>query len=167
MDSPDSPIITRRTLVDPDYGVFQIVDCEHPELDAPLSGHDGFSAGEHSVYLHSPQNVVLVRLDLESWQTEPPEPEPVWEGTHTASITLPSGVVGVIELTSGMQEDLLTLPAPGRYRIRVFHRNRRLVNEACSALFDRFDDIDDPGFQAAMRDLEGREQYLAQFWPEP
>ncbi|MFI6576807.1 hypothetical protein ACIBFB_13475 [Nocardiopsis sp. NPDC050513] len=158
--------LTRRALVYPDYGVFQIIDCEHPEPDAPLPGFNDFSVGERSVFLHSCQNNVLVRLDLESWETEPPEPGTEWEATHTASITLPSGVIGVSEMTTGTQENLLTLPAPGRYRIRMAHRNRRLVGRAYEALFSQFEDTDDPGFIAAQRDLEGREQYLAQFWPE-
>ncbi|WP_116248010.1 hypothetical protein [Nocardiopsis sp. FIRDI 009] len=162
-----SPLVRRRALVYPDYGVFQIIDCEHPEPDALLPGFNASSVGERSVYLRSFQTNVLVRLDLESWETEPAEPGRVWESAHTASTTLPSGVIGVSEMTTGTQENLLTLPTPARYRIRLSHRNRRFVGRAYEALFSQFEDTDDPGFTAAQRDLEGREQYLAQFWPEP
>ncbi|QUX29102.1 hypothetical protein KGD83_00350 [Nocardiopsis akebiae] len=161
------PLSTRYALVYPDYGIFQIIDCAQDEPDAPLPGHDDFSVGKHSVFLRSFQTNLRVRLDLESWRSEPPALGGEWEADHTTAVTLPSGVIGVSELTYGSQHNLLTLPAPGRYRIRIAHRNRRLVSEAYMALFDRFGDIRGAGFAAAKRDLEGREQYLAQFWPEP
>ncbi|WP_017571105.1 hypothetical protein [Nocardiopsis halotolerans] len=155
------------TLVYPDYGIFQIVDGKDCDDTAPVPGRNVFSVGERSVYFHSMQNNVLVRLYLESWETEPAWDEDDWEGSRTAVIELATGVVSVDEITAGAQHDLLTLPAPGRYRVRVAHRNRRIVSEAYMALFGRFDDIHGIEFTEAERALEGREQYLAQFWPEP
>lgn len=154
------------TLVYPDYGMFQIVDCQSDDETAPVPGHNDFSVGDRSIYLRSFQTNVLVRLDLESWESEPAWHEDEWEGSHTAVIELTTGVVGVDEITAGAQHDLLTLPAPGRYRVRVAHRNRGMVSDAYMALFDQFEDIHGPGFTDAKRDLEGREQYLARFWPE-
>ncbi|GHC95046.1 hypothetical protein GCM10007079_46260 [Nocardiopsis terrae] len=163
-----SRLLSRNsTLVYPDYGMFQIFDCEDYDDTAPVPGRNDFSAGECSVYLRSLQTNVLVHLDLESWESEPAWNGEEWEGSHTAVIELATGVVGVNEITAGGQHDLLTLPAPGRYRVRAAHRNRRVVSKAYMALFDRFEDVHGPGFTAAARDLEGREQYLAQFWPEP
>ncbi len=147
--------------------MFQTFDREDYDDTAPVPGRDDFSVGERSVYLRSFQTNVLVRLGLESWESEPAWGGEAWEGSHTAAIELATGVVGVNEITAGAQHDLLTLPAPGRYRVRVAHRNRRMVSGAYMALFDQFEDRHGPGFTAAKRDLEGREQYLAQFWPEP
>ncbi|RKS06459.1 hypothetical protein DFP74_2091 [Nocardiopsis sp. Huas11] len=154
------------TLVYPDYGMFQIFDCEDYDDTAAVPGRHDFSVGERSVYFRSLQTNVLVRLTLESWESEPDWDGASWEGSRTAVIELATGVVGVNEITAGAQHDLLTLPAPGRYGIRVAHRNRHEVSEAHMALHDRFEDVQGPGFRAAKRDLEGREQYLAQFWPE-
>lgn len=155
---------TQYTLVYPDYGIFQIVDSGSEDRDAPLPGKQDFSAGERSVFLHSFQNNVLVRLDLESWTGEPPTLGGEWEGSDTATITLSSGAVDIAELTLGRQEAVLRLPAPGRYQVRVAHRNRRLVSKAYQALFGEDTDIHSAEFAAATRDLEGLEQYLAQFW---
>ena len=158
---------TQRTLVYPDYGIFQIVDSESTDNDAPLPGRRDFSAGERSVYLRSFQNNVLVRLDLESWDGEPSPLGEEWEGSETATVVLPSGSVDVAELTVDRQEEALRLPAPGRYRVRMAHRNRRQVSQAYEELVGRYDGVDSAEFAAAKRDLQGREQYLAQFWPEP
>ncbi|GAB2513899.1 hypothetical protein [Nocardiopsis aegyptia] len=163
-----SRILSRNsTLVYPDYGMFQIFDCQDYDDTASVPGRRDFSVGERSVYLRSLQTNVRVHLTLESWDTEPAWDEGSWEGSHTAVIEIATGVVGVSEITAGVQPDLLTLAAPGRYGIRVAHRNRHEVSEAHMALYDRFDDVQGPGFRAAKRALEGREQYLAQFWPEP
>jgi hypothetical protein len=155
------------TLVYPDYGIFQIIDGEDLDYTAPVPGREDFSAGERSVFLHSFQTNVRVRLDMESWEAEPAWSNDGWEGSRTAVIECTTGVIGVSEMTAGAQFGLLTLPTPGRYRVRAAYRNRHEVSKAYHALFDRFDDIHGPGFTTAKKALEGREQYLAQFWPEP
>lgn len=153
------------TLVHPDYGVFQIFDGEDFDDTASVPGHDDFSFGDRSVYFHSFQNNVRVRLLLESWEGEPDRDDDAWEGSATAVVEIATGVVCVNELTAGGQDDLLTLPRPGRYGVRVAHRNRRVVSDAYLALFDQFRGLDGFGFSEAKRALEGREEYLAQFWP--
>jgi hypothetical protein len=149
------------TLVYPDYGMFQITDQAHYEFTAPVPGRNDFSAGEHSVYLRSSQTHILVHLELESWDSEPPRREEDWEGWHTAVIRLETGVLDVNEITAGSQPNVLTLPGPGRYRVRAAHRNRHATSEA---YWELSRSGAEPG--EIKRALEGKEQHLAQFWPE-
>jgi hypothetical protein len=115
-----------------------------------------------ALLIESPQRRHPVTLRLESLDTAPTEATANWEVTETVELQLPTGRISVNAMTAGQKRDLLILPSPGAYRLRISGRNRRETAEADRRLYETYD-IDDPLFAVERERLAGREFYLAQF----
>ncbi|MGW7468621.1 hypothetical protein ACWGJT_29160 [Streptomyces xantholiticus] len=104
-----------------DYRTFGIVDeaCRQDTHtpDAPQGSWVQVARG--MAYLQCPSEVIRARLRLESWSTTPPSDQSQWSGREDVEVELPSGVLGVHMLTSGWEAEVLVLPSPGRYGLRL------------------------------------------------
>jgi hypothetical protein len=122
------------------------------------------STGPATVIVESLQQRHEVRLEMEVFDGPPDEENDVWEVDHTTDLEVATGRITVITWNSGQLRDVLTLPQPGVYRVRVSGRNRAAVAQEHEALYATHD-IDDPDFAAAFQRLAGKETYRVAFWP--
>jgi hypothetical protein len=129
----------------------------------PVQTGHWISTGPATVIVESLQQRHEVRLEMEVFDGPPDEENDVWEVDHTTGLEVATGRITVLTWSSGQLRDLLTLPKPGAYRVRISGRNRAAVAQQHQALYETLD-IDDPAFPAAFERLAGQETYRVAFW---
>lgn len=80
----------------------------------PADGSGWLGVGTYEVTVGTVQDGVRVQLRLEAWDGEPPD-----DGDETVSVSFPSGLICVNEITGGIRRDVFTLPAPGDYHVQL------------------------------------------------
>ncbi|GAB3968860.1 hypothetical protein [Plantactinospora veratri] len=153
--------------VRPDYNMFgfgdtAVIEDLIPTL--PIETGNWISVTAAALLIESPQRRHPVTLRLESFDAVPADDTTGWEVTETVVLHLPTGRISVNAMSSGHIRDVLRLPRPGDYRLRIKGRNRQETAEADRRLYETLD-IDDPAFETERQRLAGRESYLGQFWP--
>jgi hypothetical protein len=105
------------------HHLFGLVDSDaDTDVPEPTRVAPWMRAGTSAVYVESEQDVVWARLQLECWNDPAPFDREMWPDSVVVALEMPSGVITVDEITAGVQADVFTLPAPGRYRVRVAWR---------------------------------------------
>lgn len=150
--------------VHPDYHMFGLRDQtaglgEH----APTPGPGWLGVGRTSVLIRVGEDLVCPVLRLEHWDGEPPSGPPGHEAQETIRLLMPTGRLGLDQVTAGGVPDVLTLP-PGVYAVRITCWDRERTRREFEVLYQGGPAWDDPEFEAARASLEGQERYLVQFW---
>jgi hypothetical protein len=123
------------------------------------------SVGYDQMWISSLQDDVEITVLLEEWDDEPPGGGGPWEdevqeelylrGAVAVSTASSESVVHGVQLRSGVS----------RYHTRIRTRHRAEIARLYDQLLDRMRNTFDEEFQAALRELQGVEHYLIQFWP--
>ncbi|MBC6470457.1 hypothetical protein [Actinomadura alba] len=123
------------------------------------------SVGYDQMWIASLQDDVEVTVLLEEWDGEPPAGPGPWEedvleelylrGAVAVSTAAAEPVVHGVQLRGGVS----------RYHTRVRAQHRAEIARLYDQLLDRVRNTFDEEFQAALRELQGVEHYLVQFWP--
>ncbi|TGB10001.1 hypothetical protein [Streptomyces sp. MZ04] len=102
-----------------DCHLFGLADAEADE-SLPDAGRPSAWAGvgESALVFESEEDLVRARLRLELWDGPAAIDGEQWPRTTTAAWTLPSGVLGVDELTAGAVPEVFVVP-PGEYAMRL------------------------------------------------
>ncbi|MEV5709092.1 hypothetical protein [Actinoallomurus sp. NPDC052274] len=164
-----APIFAVDLSVSPDRKMFGIADSavgSDVSTPVPSSAGGWLGIGDSEVLVGTGQDIVEVAVRMESWAAEPPDDLDPAESSGSARLRMPSGRISVNEITGGWQSDVLELPEPGTYRVRVDAYGRARTEQAVAELFARFEDVSDPAFEAACEELEGRERYVIRIWPD-
>lgn len=130
------------TLVD--WSDDQLMSGKRVVVDQFLSEGDGY------LRVESAGHTLLVSVEIQAWNGEPPFESADWEISADASLKLRSGFIIAYGLDGEtIDEDLAVGDAGTTSNVRIYCRGRRRVRETRDD-FD-FDEI--------------QEEYLAQFWP--
>jgi hypothetical protein len=135
--------------VHPDYRMFGIGEApagfgEQP----PTPGGGWLGVGHASVLFGVGDDVVRTTLRVEHWDGEPPPPPPGYDVQETIRLYLPTGQIGLNEITAGGRDLGLCLP-PGEYDVRLTEWDVEPIMYP-----------EEPGDAPQ----GGAEHYLAQFW---
>lgn len=125
------------------FGLCDGASDESPPSAPTQIGHPWLRVGTSMVYFQSDEDIVKARVRFESWDGPPSLDEATWPVSEVVELSLPSGALGVDQITAGSRSDVFVVGAPGRYGARLAWRQGEL-------------------------DLAGTEPEafaLAQFWP--
>jgi hypothetical protein len=150
--------------VHPDYHMFGFGD--QPAGfggHAPTPAPGWLGVGASSVLIGVGEDLVCPVLRLEHWDREPPSGPPGHEAQETIRLLLPTGRLGLNQISAGGIPDILTVP-PGVYAVRITCWNRERTRREFATLLQSGLDWEDPEFKAARAGLEDRERYLVQLW---
>src|SRR5437773_7874602 len=106
-------------LVRPDYRMFGI--GEEPAgfgAEPPNPGGGWLGVGQASVRFGVADDLVRTTLRVEHWDGEPPPAPAGHDAQETVRLYLPTGRIGLNEITSGGRDLGLSLP-PGEYDVRL------------------------------------------------
>ncbi|WP_019633560.1 hypothetical protein [Actinomadura atramentaria] len=129
-----------------------------------------FGASEYEILIGVEQELVDPQVRFELWDGDPPvlQEEPDVQGQFVLHIS--EGKLAFDQITAGGEPDVFNVP-PGQYYLRLSGYGRTETARQAAELWrrysedDEFEDDQDPAYLAALRQLEGREHYLAQLWP--
>jgi hypothetical protein len=150
--------------VDPDYHMFGIGEDPAGFGEAPpVPGAGWLGVGHASVLIGVAEDMVRPSLRLEHWDGEPPSTPPGHDVQQTLSLQLPTGMIGLDQITRGGMPVNLGL-VPGQYAVRITGWGRESTERAFADLAAGSLDWTDPEFTARRDALDGQERYLVQFW---
>jgi hypothetical protein len=105
--------------VDPDYRMFGIGEAPAGVGGQPPTPDGGWlGVGHASVLFGVGDDFVDTTLRVEHWDGEPPPPPPDHDAQETVRLHLPTGEIGLNEITAGWRDIGLSLP-PGEYDVRL------------------------------------------------
>jgi hypothetical protein len=108
-----------------DHHLFGLCDGASVEPSPPAPrriGHRWLSAGTAQLYLESAEDIIKARVHFESWDGPPPFDESAWPDHEVVSLSLPSGVLSVDQITAGAKPDVFVVGPAGRYAARLAWR---------------------------------------------
>jgi hypothetical protein len=152
----------------PEKGTFRIhgLGADPSGMQAPPMPEGTLvSVGYDQMWIGSLQDDVEVTVLLEEWDGEPPMGNGPWEEEVHEELYL-RGAVAVS--TAGSEPVVHGVQLRGgvsRYHVRIRARHRAEIARLYDQLLDRVRNTFDEEFQAALRELQGVEHYLVQFWP--
>jgi hypothetical protein len=129
------------------------------ELQVPEAS-DLLWAGFDGIVLASGATDHYARVRAEAWPQEPAEPDQVWDEQQEGIMTVDSPELVLRGATGVVSDEVLTLPAPGKYRVRAHCGGRAAAADAVEAWAEESDADPDADFPT------GHEQWLIQIWPE-
>lgn len=106
-------------LVHPDHRMFGIGEAPAGFGEqSPTPGGGWLGVGHASVLFGVGDDFVRTTLRVEHWDGEPPSPPPDYDAQETIRLRLPTGRIGLNEITFGGRDLGLCLP-PGEYDVRL------------------------------------------------
>lgn len=123
------------------------------------------SVGYDQMWIGSLQDDVEVTVLLEEWDGEPPVGNGPWEEEVLQELYLRGAVAVSTASSEPVVHGVQLRGGVSRYNVRVRARHRAEIARLYDQLLDRVRNTFDEEFQAALRELQGVEHYLVQFWP--
>jgi hypothetical protein len=122
LSSAEADVVVDHRL----FGIGDGASDENPPRAPHRIGHPWLSAGISMVYFEAHEDIIKARVRFESWDGPPPLDEATWPESETVVLSLPSGALGVDQITAGSTSDVFTVGGPGRYRARLAWREGEL-----------------------------------------
>jgi hypothetical protein len=105
-----------------DYHLVGLVDEACDGEAKPPSPHtlgQWFATAPGNIYFESPIPANGARLRLETWDGPADFDATTWDRSDEIVMDLPTGVLGIDQITAGQMAAVYELPHPGRWRIRL------------------------------------------------
>ncbi|ALG05721.1 hypothetical protein [Kibdelosporangium phytohabitans] len=153
-------IASTERAVNPDHHMFGIQDRGWTGDSTPAPAEDWLGVGTMGVLIRVGEQLVSPNLRLEVWDGPPPDTAPGHEVRKTVELLLPTGELGVDEITGGWSYGLPDVD-PGRYHVRITAWDREKTRADHNAIEAEWDT---PEYERAAAALEGQERYLVQLW---
>jgi hypothetical protein len=109
-----------------DYRLVGLVDEACTGVEKPSAPHKldhWLSTTTGNLYLESSDAVLGARMRLQTWDGPADFDVAGWDRSDEIVMDLPTGVLGIDQITAGAHAEVFRLPAPGRWRIRVAWRD--------------------------------------------
>jgi len=112
-----------------DHHLFGVCDGASDESPPPAPrhvGHPWLSVGTSMVYFEAAEDIYKARVRFESWDAPPPPDDAAWPVSEVVELSLPSGALGVDQITAGSRSNVFVVGGPGRYGARLAWRDGEL-----------------------------------------
>lgn len=113
-----------RVIVD--YRLVGLVDEASDGVAKPPPPHtlgQWFATAPGNVYFESPDTVLGALLRLETWDGPADFDASPWDRSEEIVMDLPTGVLGIDQITAGQMAAVYELPRPGRWNLRLAWRD--------------------------------------------
>lgn len=103
-------------------------------------------------------------LQLRLWSADPGPNSGIWDDCRQLELHCPTGGLSVDQITAGAAAEV-TLPAgAGVYGVRVHWRDRETAAEEITRLYAERNNEPADVLSAALREVDGTEKFLVDFW---
>lgn len=148
------------------YGNFVVRD---QWCDAGDDGESLTASREHVVAASTYQLTVqalshVCRLVVRFWDAEPPPAGGGWDGRREVALHCPTGELVVEQITAGAAAEITCPSGAGVYGMRAYWRNRETARELVMGTYGEFAEQPFERLEAALRQLDGTEEFLIDAW---